>query len=441
MGRPITWQNINIQAAPESQYQRPMNTALLGINTGFDKLTDVFNQYETGQVNKNTNQFQNEIAKYRTPEELQAAQDSGAVAALQERFGMQMDQNIRRNGVQQTLDKMRAGITSGNVFADAELERVMDPTANKITRKIDLANLDVKQAGATLADTQAGTNQKNAQASGLNLSNTIKQAEFNEWGLPINVDVRNKTSQVNLGDRITSLNNQVNLNSFEAANRDVTQFVSRIRADIDSGKTNEKNGNAAINTLVLDTAAKKGLSSTFTNQLLAAASVGMDGVKPTAARIAEQTRETAEDARVFKEMAINNGLYQDQIKPAQQQSLELMAYVDSKLPENGSFDANPRIAKEYLASIIGTNMDVVDADGKKLTVPITPYLIRLAMDAGGINKRNWLAGGGQQFEPGNFQEQLRVIAKSPSYITAVKEAKLLRQGNSANIREAWKKRN
>lgn len=447
MAKPITWRNVDIQAAPEAQYTRPMNTALLGINTGFDKFSDVFNQYENQQLSKNTNLFQNELAKYRTPEELQAARDSGAIDALAERFGMQMDQNIRRNGAQETIEKLRTGITSGNTFNDAQLERQIYTPLEKITdgktvsqAKRDLAVEDVNYKRASTGLVGAQTGETNVRTDGLKLGNEIKRAEFDEWGNPINVELRANTSRVKLGDTITSLSDQANLKSFNDANKDVTQFVTQIRNKIDNGSLSEKDGNETLNRVLLDVAAKKGLSADFTNKLLANAGVSLNGIKPTDARLAEQARITAENDRVFKEMSSTNSIYLDQIKPLQQQSMDVMKYIDGKLPENGSWDANPQAAKEYIASKIGTEMDVVDENGKKIKVPVTPYLLQLAMEAGGVNKRSMFAGGGFQFEKGTFDEQIRVLAGSKSYIQAVKEAKLLREGNADKIKEAWKKR-
>ena len=96
MGVPITWRNID---APDL---RGVSSILSGahsaLNTGFDKLGEVIKQRQdvdaanwNQQKTNNTQAFLDEIGKYRTPEEYQAALSSGVLDQARQGYGAQLD--------------------------------------------------------------------------------------------------------------------------------------------------------------------------------------------------------------------------------------------------------------------------------------------------------------------------------------------------------------
>ena len=98
MANPITWRNVDAPHVDEAM--RGMAWAGHSINSGFDNFTNALKQNEVNNQavwqqgkDANTAAYLDELRKYRTPEELQAAQQGGALDALKQRFGQQMDLN------------------------------------------------------------------------------------------------------------------------------------------------------------------------------------------------------------------------------------------------------------------------------------------------------------------------------------------------------------
>ncbi len=138
MGTAITWRNVD---APDTR------GALLGmaaagqsINTGFDKLGEVLKQREqqaeqnwNQQKTNNTQAFLDEIGKYRTPEEYQAALASGQLDQLRQGFGAQIDAPTTRAAEEARLPFLQQRVTTANAFnasQDAEIDRpILDQIA------------------------------------------------------------------------------------------------------------------------------------------------------------------------------------------------------------------------------------------------------------------------------------------------------------------------
>ena len=95
MAGPITWQTVRADNAAESA--KAMYYANLAINTGFDKVGEVFKQQTDvnnanwdAQKTNNTAAFMQQMRQYQTPEALAAAQASGALDPS--RYKAQIDQ-------------------------------------------------------------------------------------------------------------------------------------------------------------------------------------------------------------------------------------------------------------------------------------------------------------------------------------------------------------
>ena len=92
----ITWQNVN---APAPMDWRGAAVVQQGMENAFDKLGAVAKRYDDtnvanwkqGAIN-NTNEFLNSLNAAKNPMELQALQESGKLAEMQQRFGAQADQ-------------------------------------------------------------------------------------------------------------------------------------------------------------------------------------------------------------------------------------------------------------------------------------------------------------------------------------------------------------
>lgn len=102
MATPIRWDTIHRMASP-AEASQPLEAARRSFQGIFDSLgTNITKAEDIGQANwqntkiNNTNAFLDQVAKYRTPEELKAAQASGALDSLRQQFGSQVDSNAIR---------------------------------------------------------------------------------------------------------------------------------------------------------------------------------------------------------------------------------------------------------------------------------------------------------------------------------------------------------
>jgi hypothetical protein len=126
MGQPITWRNVSNQTP---------NVAPLfeGANRSFDRalgsldniITDRSKRQDANQatrVDNNTQSFLDQLSQYRTPEELQAAQESGAIDTLRQEYGRNIDRGVARNGANDQLNTLRTRETAEIEYQDKARE-------------------------------------------------------------------------------------------------------------------------------------------------------------------------------------------------------------------------------------------------------------------------------------------------------------------------------
>lgn len=144
MATPITWQNVSGPSLAEAS--RPLDSAARAFDMGFGALNGVLQQrnriadqnHLTGREN-NTAAFQDAVAKYRTVDELKAAQASGVFDQLLSSLGPNIDNKAIRGAV------------------DSRLTGLM--TQQKQAGEFDNWQTDFNQAGerdAILADINSG---------------------------------------------------------------------------------------------------------------------------------------------------------------------------------------------------------------------------------------------------------------------------------------------
>ena len=159
-----------------------LNAAQNSVNTGFDKLTDVFSQYrETDRANwengkeNNTQAFLDRLAQYKTPEELAAAQASGQLDALKAQFGAQIDRDAVRGAEANQADVLMRRIAAQNQHADDKTNRDARPLVEQFNTLI--ANNDLAGARKFLNENTLGTDE--SQFSNLILDRNDKQFSQN----------------------------------------------------------------------------------------------------------------------------------------------------------------------------------------------------------------------------------------------------------------------
>jgi len=156
MGKPITWQNVNGPSLSDAA--APMAAAQRSFDTAFSRLGDELVRRQTtqdanyaqGKVN-NTEAFLSQISQYRTPEELQAAQESGVFDALRQRFGAQVDQAAVRQAQDLRPAVLQERVLRENQFNDAQLDREQASTRDAIMAAInggDVLTANILMSGA-----------------------------------------------------------------------------------------------------------------------------------------------------------------------------------------------------------------------------------------------------------------------------------------------------
>lgn len=144
MSRPITWQNVN---APTSDPLQALALAQGSFKSVFSGLNDQIKQYEnTSEANwkqmkdNNTQAFLDEISKYRTPEEYQAALASGALDAQRQQYGVQLDRAAARNA-----QDGREAVLQSRALADINFKNAQEDQATAALKeqfKVAAANGD-----------------------------------------------------------------------------------------------------------------------------------------------------------------------------------------------------------------------------------------------------------------------------------------------------------
>jgi len=158
MANPITWQNVDTGTGVASTAfaaGRLMDSATTGITGGMDQIKGVYDQYQKDRKVDNTAAYEAEIAKYTTPEALQAARDSGVLANLGKQFGLQMNQDVLKNGVRNAQTSLRGDVTADNAYTDMlgirKIENPVDTFARERLDAIDNQRVRIRAADDTSA--------------------------------------------------------------------------------------------------------------------------------------------------------------------------------------------------------------------------------------------------------------------------------------------------
>lgn len=157
MATPITWQNIN---APDlAAASRPLEAAQRSFSNMFGQFGDILAQRE--RINEanwqntktnNTNAVLDRLASFRTPDELAAAQASGELAQMRQRFGAQIDTAALRGAEEQRLNALRTGARQAGEFQDWSTDRAQAADVEKARQLI--ANKDFAGARTHLDNVQ-----------------------------------------------------------------------------------------------------------------------------------------------------------------------------------------------------------------------------------------------------------------------------------------------
>ena len=128
----ITWRNVEGPSFKEAILAG--TAAQQQMSSGFDSFNKILEQETKTNIanwdntkQNNTQEAMNELMRYRTPEEYQAAQASGAFDALRQRYGAQMDQEAFRTAVDGRLTTLQQRATAGIDFKNKSLADTLRP--------------------------------------------------------------------------------------------------------------------------------------------------------------------------------------------------------------------------------------------------------------------------------------------------------------------------
>lgn len=137
MGAPITWRNVDVN--PIGEISRAMMSSQTGINAGFDNFQKILErQQATDTANWNqektnkTNAYLNEVGSFKTPEEYQAALDSGRLHQMLTDGGAQIDQAAARQALGAQMGILQERMTKGQQFQDNQTDRAEAPIKDQI---------------------------------------------------------------------------------------------------------------------------------------------------------------------------------------------------------------------------------------------------------------------------------------------------------------------
>lgn len=151
----ITWRNVEGPSFKEAILAG--TAAQQQMSSGFDSFNKVLEQEtKTNLANwdntkqNNTQAFLDQVAQYRTPEEFQAAQASGALNALRQRYGAQIDQAAIRGAEDKRVGELTDRVLKANAYADDTELRTQRPIEQSYYQK--LYSGDTAGAASVLKD-------------------------------------------------------------------------------------------------------------------------------------------------------------------------------------------------------------------------------------------------------------------------------------------------
>lgn len=236
---PITWRNIEAPslvgvAGMAESARRTFNDAMSSLRSGFDEYGEqIQTQWDQGKE-ANTQAFLDQLAQYKTPEELAAAQAAGALQNLKAQFGNQIDRNAVRDAEAQQADVLMRRIAAQNQYADDKTNRDARPLVDQFNSLIADNKLD--EARKFLQSNVLGTDE--SAFSNLILDRNDKQfSQSMEKSRLALQQAQERRSQIDWNDKWNEINQSraaVDLGDQAMAN--ATDFASARTAYLASAK-------------------------------------------------------------------------------------------------------------------------------------------------------------------------------------------------------------
>jgi len=466
MANPITWQNVDTgTGAATAAYGagRLMDSATTGITGGMDQIKGVYDQYQKDRKVDNTAAYEAEIAKYTTPEALKAAQDSGVLANLGKQFGLQMNQDVLKNGVRNAQTSLRGDVTADNAYTDMlGIRKIENPVDTFARERIDA--IDNQRVRIRAADDTSATSGLTRQG----LQNTLTEYALNaplraitRTGLegtaagvvrdnaydltPQGIKDKATKRRVAGGiDQATEVK-QNDVVQDRAGLNFMNQAYAQLATDLRSGVGTPESMNLAVLKVKSDLRAQ-GFSDAKIEEFHAA---NAEGLYPTTHFAGDAARRTLAAAKVVAQDTVEeqkNPVWKASIntKSNTEQAGDVLAGFMPKpkpmegIGQNETSDErkgrhNYEAAQSFITGLIGTTYTF---GGKTMTV--TSYDVQNALATGGAHDKglwqlftNPLANEGIQVYKKDTEAALKKIMMSPE---RVKQQTWYDRKNEGNVR-------
>lgn len=234
MAQPIRWDNVN--GAGLSEAGRPLEAAQRSFLGAFDTVGNVLQQrqqmedqnWQNTRTN-NTNAFLDAIAKYRSPEELRAAQAAGgALDQLRQGFGNQIDANAIRGAADARVASLQQQAQQEVAYNHMMTDERVAPLVDKFKQ----ASLNGDKAGMAAAQAEY------EKLNGSDLAGLVSYADARQQ----QIVQRGRDTQTfeNQLRAATDLHN-TSVKNLAVANANIAQSNASVRASDSQVKYNNYN--------------------------------------------------------------------------------------------------------------------------------------------------------------------------------------------------------
>ncbi len=230
---PIRWDNVN--GASLSEASRPLESAQRSFLGAFDTIGNTLQQRQTiedsnwqNAKSNNTNSFLDAISKYRSPEALKAAQDSGELDQLRAGFGNQIDQTAARNAAEQRMATLqqdaKTALEYNHMATDERTAPVLDRYRQAVLANdkaaADAAQQDyIKLGGRDIAGTVSYADKRAQELVGRGRDTTTFENQVRKAGDEhLQAGKNLKVADANIAQSMAGVrasDSQVGRNSFE----------------------------------------------------------------------------------------------------------------------------------------------------------------------------------------------------------------------------------
>jgi hypothetical protein len=444
MASPITWQNIN---GPDPKAaMMPMALASQTLSNAFSGIKDTFNEYQTGVKDRNTNAFLDALSQYNTPEAMQQAIDSGAIAQLKQQYGNMIHHDQVRNAPGEMLTQALSRAKALDERADYTAERNHRGAINDAL--ISAANGDEKAITAL------------ANLEGVDVQKYLTTLQSALTSHTTRVNSRDSNSRANAQDKRQADEHSVRLagqnldleSKQEAARntkrtRELEQFLDpyarQARDLLESGAITSETASEILRKAGRGAEEQNLGTSTEVNAMLEAlqGTAGAAGRTYGIERAADAAKVEYDVAKVTQELQ-DNPLYGAATDiPSMLTAISQTLESKELIPRGGGFGWLNSGEANRLQQKIGENlhkrMEFTDDDGNKFfeTIPLAAHqqAVLQAYDAIG---------------PGDIEDKylkaLRSLTKSPEFLSYLKDLRkkqeqLLRFNMQKSLRGAVNK--